>query len=162
MYMFVDTTSGGGQGGGGASTATTIDRSSMSTTIQSPSTMTKTSFSSSSTKSIRSLQKSSSSSSLAATALAAVSGNNNYGDSTMEDDGWHTINVYYGDRSGLGANPDIDYSFAQVHQDDIVLDLIGPNGYFIDLAANDAKDLTNTLTLERHGWNGLCIEPNPG
>lgn len=42
------------------------------------------------------------------------------------------------------------------------MDLIGPNGYFIDLAANDAKDWTNTLALENHGWNGLCIEPNPG
>jgi hypothetical protein len=75
-------------------------------------------------------------------------------------DGWHPIHVYYGDRSGLGASVTQD-SFAQVKQDLILLDLIGPNGYFIDLAANDAKDLTNTLVLERHGWKGLCIEPNP-
>jgi hypothetical protein len=75
-------------------------------------------------------------------------------------DGWHPIHVYYGDTSGLGA-PLTQESFAQVKQDLIVLDLIGPDGFFIDLAANDAKDLTNTLVLERHGWNGLCIEPNP-
>ena len=50
--------------------------------------------------------------------------------------------------------------FAQVGQDSIVLDLIGSNGYFIDLAANDALDLTNTLALERKGWAGLCMEPN--
>jgi hypothetical protein len=75
-------------------------------------------------------------------------------------DGWHPIHVYFGDRSGLGASETQD-SFAQVKQDLIILDLIGSNGYFIDLAANDAKDLTNTLVLERHGWNGLCIEPNP-
>ncbi|KAG7355004.1 methyltransferase FkbM domain containing protein [Nitzschia inconspicua] len=75
-------------------------------------------------------------------------------------DGWHPIHVYYGDRSGLGASPTQE-SFAQVKQDLILLDLIGPNGYFIDLAANDAKDLTNTLVLERHGWKGLCVEPNP-
>lgn len=75
-------------------------------------------------------------------------------------DGWHPIHVYYGERSGLGA-PETQESFAQVKQDLILLDLIGPNGYFIDLAANDAKDLTNTLVLERHGWKGLCVEPNP-
>lgn len=121
--------------------------------IQSPSTMTKSSFSSS--KSIRTLQSSSS----AAKAGAVEGGVTMMAD--MKDDGWHSINVYYGERSGLGA-PETQESFAQVHQDDIVLDLLGPNGYFIDLAANDAKDLTNTLALERHGWKGLCVEPNPG
>ena len=36
------------------------------------------------------------------------------------------------------------------------------NGYFIDLAANDAVRLSNTRALERdYGWSGLCIEPNP-
>jgi hypothetical protein len=74
--------------------------------------------------------------------------------------GWHPIHVYFGEESGLGA-PTTQESYAQVKQDLILLDLIGPNGFFIDLAANDAKDLTNTLVLERHGWNGLCIEPNP-
>ena len=46
--------------------------------------------------------------------------------------GWSTVNVYYGD-SKLGASPTQTW-FAQVHQDEIVLDLIGDNGYFIDLA----------------------------
>ena len=33
----------------------------------------------------------------------------------------------------------------------------------MDLAANDAVGLSNTLTLEQmFGWKGLCIEPNPG
>ena len=32
--------------------------------------------------------------------------------------------------------------------------------YFLDLAANDAIYLSNTLRLESQGWNGLCIEPN--
>jgi hypothetical protein len=77
------------------------------------------------------------------------------------EDGWHNIHVFYGERSGLGADPK-KKSYAQVHQDEVVLDLLGTSGYFIDLAANDALDLTNTLALERHeGWNGLCIEPNP-
>ena len=36
------------------------------------------------------------------------------------------------------------------------------DGYFIDLAANDAISLSNTRTLEKdHGWRGLCIKPDP-
>jgi Methyltransferase FkbM domain len=42
-----------------------------------------------------------------------------------------------------------------------VLDQHGPH-YFVDLAANDARLLSNTYALEQyHGWQGLCIEPNP-
>lgn len=38
----------------------------------------------------------------------------------------------------------------------------GVSGFFVDLAANDAVQLSNTLMLERdYGWSGLCIEPNP-
>jgi hypothetical protein len=81
--------------------------------------------------------------------------------STQSDpEGWHPINVFYGEESGIGADPEQEW-FAQVHQDEILVDLIGRNGYFIDLAANDAVELSNTLALERKGWNGLCIEPNP-
>jgi hypothetical protein len=32
-------------------------------------------------------------------------------------------------------------------------------GIFIDLGANDAVHNSNTFTLERLGWDGLCIEP---
>jgi hypothetical protein len=79
--------------------------------------------------------------------------------------GWHPINVFYGEKEGLfnDAPKSIktsQESFAQVGQDSIILDLLGSNGYFIDLAANDALDLTNTLALERKGWTGLCVEPN--
>ena len=63
-----------------------------------------------------------------------------------EGDGWHPINVFYGEKSGLKADPNAKW-FAQVHQDEILVDLIGDNGYFIDLAANDAVELTNTLAL---------------
>jgi FkbM family methyltransferase len=35
-------------------------------------------------------------------------------------------------------------------------------GCFLDLAASDGIQLSNTLVLERDfGWKGLCIEPNP-
>ena len=33
--------------------------------------------------------------------------------------------------------------------------------YFVDLAANDAISLSNSLLLEKHGWEGICLEPNP-
>ena len=68
-------------------------------------------------------------------------------------EGWHTIHVFYGRESGLGAPADQKW-FSQVHQDEVVVDLLGKNGYFIDIAANDAKDLSNTLGLERQGWDG--------
>lgn len=82
-----------------------------------------------------------------------------------ETKGWHSIHVFYGEKEGLfnDAPKSITQSqesFAQVGQDSIILDLLGSNGYFIDLAANDALDLTNTLALERKGWTGLCVEPN--
>ena len=74
--------------------------------------------------------------------------------------GWNPIHVFFGEESGIGADPDQEW-FAQVHQDEILVDLIGMNGYFIDLAANAAVRISNTFALERKGWNGLCIEPNP-
>jgi len=82
-----------------------------------------------------------------------------------ETKGWHPIHVFYGEKKGLFNDApesikESQESFSQVRQDSIILDLLGPNGYFIDLAANDALDLTNTLALERKGWTGLCVEPN--
>jgi len=82
-----------------------------------------------------------------------------------ETKGWHPVHVFYGEKKGLfndapGSISESQESYAQVGQDSIILDLLGSNGYFIDLAANDALDLTNTLALERKGWTGLCVEPN--
>jgi len=83
---------------------------------------------------------------------------------TIEQDGWYTIHVFYHSRQGLQVPHDpATHWFSQVHQDQAVMDLLGgkDGGYFIDLAANHAWDLSNTLALEARGWNGLCIEPNP-
>lgn len=33
--------------------------------------------------------------------------------------------------------------------------------FFVDLASNDALELSNTYLLEKHGWDGICLEPNP-
>jgi Methyltransferase FkbM domain len=37
-----------------------------------------------------------------------------------------------------------------------------PNGYFVDLASNDAVWASNTFALEQNmDWKGICIEANP-
>ena len=86
--------------------------------------------------------------------------------------GWHPIHVYHGEVE-LDNNASISYS--QVQQDEIILKLMAKlrqldnsqqggdsdTHFFIDLAANDSKYLSNTLRLENNGWDGLCIKPNP-
>lgn len=62
-----------------------------------------------------------------------------------------------------GMNGPFAESWSQVGQDYLVANILGckRSGYFVDLAANDAKKLSNTVMLEQHyGWTGLCIEPN--
>lgn len=33
--------------------------------------------------------------------------------------------------------------------------------YFIDIGAHDGTTLSNTYLLEKLGWKGICVEPNP-
>jgi hypothetical protein len=80
-------------------------------------------------------------------------------------DGWSQIDVFFGERDQqlLTRNSNQKW-FSQVGQDRVVLEILNlqQNGYFIDLAANDATKMSNTYALETfHGWKGLCIEPNP-
>jgi FkbM family methyltransferase len=35
------------------------------------------------------------------------------------------------------------------------------NGYFVEVGAFDGKTFSNTFLLEKNGWKGICIEPNP-
>ena len=86
---------------------------------------------------------------------------------TEQSNGWQTIHVYYGDEN---SSKNSNTSFSQVLQDEIILTLMAKlddgqvsnqSHFFIDLAANDASKLSNTLRLENNGWEGLCIEPNP-
>lgn len=87
------------------------------------------------------------------------------------EDAWSTIQVFVGkvqsvepedEEEGRGNPP--HRWFSQASQDQLVLELLRykRNGFFVDLAANDATLLSNTYALERfYGWQGLCIEPNP-
>lgn len=87
------------------------------------------------------------------------------------DNGWSLVHVFVGNSKHIVDHSIIpsDYFgkvewFAQVRQDEIVSALLHRkrNGYFIDLAANDAVKISNTYALETlYDWTGLCIEPNP-
>lgn len=99
----------------------------------------------------------------------------------QENDGFHPLHIYYGkmneildqipaekfwrpanDGSRVEANNRM--WFSQHGQDVAVAKALGyrRNGFYVDLASNDAVWASNTFTLEQHfGWNGICIEGNP-
>jgi hypothetical protein len=79
----------------------------------------------------------------------------------MRKSGWAIAAVYVGDQTDSSLNTRWT---SQVGQDRTVTTLFNGkrNGFFVDLAANDAVTLSNTLTLEQeYGWNGICVEANP-
>lgn len=89
--------------------------------------------------------------------------------STRKDEeipGWREVHVYVGDGCTNGSTVFHHRTKpfpSQFGQDRKVIELFHAksNGYFIDLAANDAHALSNTYALEKyHNWTGLCIEPN--
>ncbi|KAL3924965.1 MAG: hypothetical protein SGILL_000721 [Bacillariaceae sp.] len=91
-----------------------------------------------------------------------------------KDSGWQTVHVFYGssdhvesllpsNEADINTKTTSPFYFSQARQDEVILKLLRnkTNGFFVDLAANDATVLSNTYALERHyGWKGLCIEPN--
>lgn len=89
---------------------------------------------------------------------------------TVEENGWKSIDVFYGKEDHLEVGiykkvPDgQEQWYSQQGQDEAVWNLLGQleGGYFVDLASNDATYISNTYGLEtNHGWNGLCLEANP-
>ena len=78
------------------------------------------------------------------------------------NDGWHQINVFYGDRAGMLIKRPMKWA-SQTWQDQIVYQYLRnlKGGYFVDLVANNAIMILNLYALEtNHNWNGLCIEAN--
>ena len=75
---------------------------------------------------------------------------------------WKTVRTYVGasektprkewkSSSQVGQDIVVDAIFASVHRP----------LFFVDLAANHWKDISNSYSLETYaGWNGICIEPN--
>ena len=79
--------------------------------------------------------------------------------SLPDTQGWKTFHIYAGPEKMRSEGSFKSHS--QVQQDKVIHTMFPWSGYFIDLAANDWKYLSNTYSLERYGgWNGLCIEPN--
>ncbi len=80
----------------------------------------------------------------------------------MRKNGWAMPAVF------IGSNPP-DFGFhgqwaSQVGQDMTIFHLFKGKrgGYFVDLASNDAVEISNTFILEQdHDWNGICVEANP-
>lgn len=52
-------------------------------------------------------------------------------------------------------------TYSQYNQDRMVLRLIGNSGLFVDVGAFDGIKYSNTYALERAGWMGTCLEPEP-
>lgn len=72
---------------------------------------------------------------------------------------WKTVRYYTGPNETLGKKGQLH---GQAAQDWLVSTLLGckDKGFFVDLAAADGLDGSNTLMLERDfGWNGICIDP---
>lgn len=79
--------------------------------------------------------------------------------------GWRQVMLWVGNSTYGGSAANAEFH-SQAGQDEVVAALFNISGpqrghYFVDIAANDAVTLSNTLHLERLGWDGLCIEPNP-
>jgi hypothetical protein len=84
--------------------------------------------------------------------------------------GWNTIHVFYGNTTHLNQVTQLPAVslinkkwFSQVQQDEMVSRLLRGkrNGFFVDLASNDAVRISNTYALEtHHNWKGLCLEAN--
>lgn len=95
---------------------------------------------------------------------------NSVPDSLNLDQGWKLIHVFYGSSSHIAdfsAIPTPYFQanqwFSQYRQDELVSKLLHGkrNGYFVDLASNDAIRISNTYSLETFfDWNGICLEPN--
>lgn len=95
----------------------------------------------------------------------------------LSEEGWKPVHVYYGDTNivtdpipekwylhDIPKNQNGNNWFGQHGQDVAVAKFFNlkRNGFFIDLAANDAIWASNTFALEHNlGWDGICIEPNP-
>ena len=59
----------------------------------------------------------------------------------------------------------LNYSFSHTGEDRILESLISPQisseGYYVEVGSNHPKFLSNTYSLYRKGWRGICIDANP-
>ena len=76
--------------------------------------------------------------------------------------GWKRILIYVGPVQNLKDDDELMWkSSSQIGQDTVINNIFPDSGYFVDLAANDWKFISNTHSLEVYSeWNGICIEAN--
>jgi hypothetical protein len=121
---------------------------------------------------VRTLNKLSSFQALQEASLHQLHKNVGSSSSSISDgNGWSSIYVYHGNDEFEEDRTTSQFVIgSQVKQDRIILALTekidsatakNEPHFFVDLAANDAELLSNTLLLEENGWKGICIEPNP-
>ncbi len=81
---------------------------------------------------------------------------------STKEAGWKQILVYVGPVQNVKDDDELVWkSTSQVGQDTVINNIFPDPGYFVDLAANDWKDISNTHSLEVYSeWNGICIEAN--
>lgn len=54
-------------------------------------------------------------------------------------------------------------AYSQNNEELIIADYFGSQiGTFLDIGANDGKNLSNTAKLVELGWSGVMVEPSPG
>lgn len=51
---------------------------------------------------------------------------------------------------------------SQDQEVELIREYLGDQGFFVDVGANDPFQLSQSLVLEQAGWQGICIEPQPG
>lgn len=63
----------------------------------------------------------------------------------------------------MNQSPDQLTSYAQFGEDLQLLDFFGNQspGYYVEVGANDGISGSNTALLEKLGWKGILVEPNP-
>lgn len=81
---------------------------------------------------------------------------------------WKTMHVYVSDDDSTYVDQGLNVTgnfHGQAFQDktvQLIQRFLSPKPVFLDLAANEAVYISNTLSLERDsGWTGVCVEPNP-
>ncbi|WP_157966034.1 FkbM family methyltransferase [Cognataquiflexum aquatile] len=78
---------------------------------------------------------------------------------------FHTISVILSSLNRLLLGRSLKYSFAFTGEDRIIESFIKKNvseiGYYVEVGSNHPKFLSNTYSLYRKGWKGICIDANP-
>lgn len=81
----------------------------------------------------------------------------------FDNDKWKIVYIHTTNQQRqIRTHQDYGSFGSQEGQDKVILNIFGSkSGYFVDLAANDGRVISNTFELELQAdWSGLCIEPN--